>query len=407
MTHPDIKTSDRFTPRQRVKTAMRHQEPDRVPMDFLATMEIWDRLIEHLKPDTTGIPDAEYYDPAREALLRRFEVDCRVMSYDMFCRPPESLLNPGAVVDWWVSMNRSTPNRMWRQRSPDDTFNDIWSTHSFRMESMSGAYEGFKTWPLSKATSIEELKRHPWPDPDWWDFSPLPGIMKRLDEHEEYHIRFRLGSVFEIGWQLRGLEEFMMDLASQPELPMYIMDRLTDIYLENLRRVLETAGDRLDMVYFYDDVGTQNSLLVSRKMWQQYVRPHHVKLIDLAHQYGKPVMYHTDGAIYPLIPDFVEMGVDVLNPIQPDAKGMDMPKIKAEFGDRLTFHGGVDIMRTLPKGKAEQVIAEVRERVKVLGQGGGYILCSSHHIQPDTPIENVLTMYDPALRYRESLNLET
>jgi uroporphyrinogen decarboxylase len=153
-------------------------------------------------------------------------------------------------------------------------------------------------------------------------------------------------------------------------------------------------------VYFYDDVGTQNSLMVSRKMWKDFVRPYHAKIIELAHQYGKPVMYHTDGAIYQLIPEFIEMGVDVLNPLQPDAKGMDLPKIKAEFGDRLTFHGGVDIMRTLPKGKPEQVRAEVRGRVQALGQGGGYILCSSHHIQPDTPIENVIAMYEPALRYR-------
>jgi uroporphyrinogen decarboxylase len=399
-----------FTPRQRVKTAMSHQEPDRVPMDFLATMEIWDRLIERLQPDPRAVGPSEFFDPPREALLRLFQVDCRVLSYDQFCAPPEWLVKPGSHVDWWISMNRSTPNRMWRQVNPDDTFHDIWSTHSYRMESMSGAYEGFKTWPLSQAASVEDLKHHPWPDPDWWDFSPLPGIMERLDEHEEYHLRFRLGSVFEIGWQLRGLEEFMIDLASNPAIPCYIMDRLTEIYLENLRRVLDAdaaAGDRLDMVYFYDDVATQQSLLISKKMWREYLRPHHVKLIDLAHRYGKPVMYHTDGAVYQMIPEFIEMGVDVLNPLQPDAKGMDMQKIKDEFGDRLTFHGGVDIMRTLPKGKAEQVAAEVRERVKVLGRGGGYILCSSHHIQPDTPVENVIAMYDPALRYRESLNLET
>jgi uroporphyrinogen decarboxylase len=389
-----------LTPRERVKTAMRHEEPDRTPMDFLATVEIWDRLIDHLKPHTTGIGPAEFFDPAREAILRRFEVDCRVLSYDQFCAPPESLIKPGSHVDWWISMNRSTPNRMWRQVNPDHTFHDIWSTHSYRMETAVGAYEGFKTWPLSEAQSVDDLKKHPWPAPDWWDFSPLPEIMRRLDEHEEYHIRFRIGSVFEIGWQLRGLQEFMMDLVEKPEIPLYIMDRLTEVYLENTRRVLELAGGRLDMVYFYDDVGTQNSLMVSKKMWEKYVRPYHVKIIELAHKYGKPVMYHTDGAIYPLIPDFIEMGVDVLNPLQPDAKGMEMQKIKDEFGDKLTFHGGVDIMRTLPKGKPEQVVAEVKERVKVLGKNGGYILCSSHHIQPDTPIENVIAMYEPALRHR-------
>lgn len=392
-------SSSKITPRERVKTALKHIAPDRTPMDFLATMEIWDRLIEHLQLDTSGIPDSEYYEAGREALLRHFEVDCRVLSYDMFCTPPASLIKPGSVVDWWVSMNRSTPNRMWRQSNPDETFNDIWSTHSYRMETAVGSYEGFKTWPLSQATTVDELKNHPWPTPDWWDFSPLPGIMQRMDQHEEYFIRFRIGSVFEIGWQLRGLQEFMMDLVENPAIPMYIMDRLTEIYLENLRRVLEVAGDRLDMVYFYDDVATQNSLMVSKKMWNQFVRPHHAKIIELAHKYGKPVMYHTDGSVYQLIPEFIEMGVDLLNPLQPDAKNMDLQKIKDEFGDKISFHGGVDIMRTLPKGKPEQVQAEVKNRVNILGKNGGYILCSSHHIQPDTPIENVIAMYDPKLRH--------
>ena len=396
--------SKNLAPRERVKIAMRHEQPDRVPVDFLATMEIWDRLIAHLKPDTGKVEGGEYWDPAREAILRHFNVDCRVLSYDMFCSPPAWLIKPGSHEDWWISMNRSTPNRMWRQVNPDDTFHDIWSTHSYRMETAVGAYEGFKTWPLSEAGSVEDLKKHPWPDPDWWDFSHLPKLMQMLDRHDEYHIRFRLGSVFELGWQLRGLQEFMMDLIENPAIPIYIMDRLSEIYLENLRRVLDAdkaAGNRLDMVYFYDDVATQQSLMISKKMWREFVRPHHLKIIELAHKYGKPVMYHTDGAVYQLIPEFIDMGVDLLNPLQPDAKDMDLPKIKAEFGDHLCFHGGVDIMRTLPKGKPEQVQAEVRERVNSLGAGGGYILCSSHHIQPDTPIENVMAMYDVGLRQVE------
>ncbi len=111
-------------------------------------------------------------------------------------------------------------------------------------------------------------------------------------------------------------------------------------------------------------------------------------------------MYHCDGAVDPLIPELIELGVDVLNPIQPDARGMDPRALKHEFGDRLAFHGGIDIVRTLPSGTPEEVADEVRNRVDALGEGGGYVLCSSHHIQPDTPIENVLAMYDVTLRYR-------
>jgi uroporphyrinogen decarboxylase len=393
-------TPPSLTPRERVAQALEHREPDRVPVDFLATTEVWAKLVEHFQPAAASGPLDEYLDPRREAVLRALEVDCRLLSYDMFCRPPESVLHPGSAVDWWGSLNRSTPNRMWRQRNADATWNDIWGTHSERVETTFGAYEGFVDWPLSQAESVDDLKRHPWPEPDWWDFSPLPGLLQQLDEHGPYSIRFRIGSVFEIAWQLRGMQEFLMDLASQPELPLYIMDRLTDIYVENTRRVLELTGDRLDLLYFYDDVATQASLMISKNMWRDYVRPRHQRLVELIHSHGKKVMYHCDGSVWPLIPEFIELGIDVLNPIQPDAKGMDLAQIKAAYGERLCFHGGVDINQTLPRGTPEEVRAEVRERVQVLGAEGGYILCSSHHLQPDTPVANVLAMYETGLRYR-------
>ena len=246
--------------------------------------------------------------------------------------------------------------------------------------------------------TVADLEAHPWPEPDWWDFSPLPDLVAALDATGERHVRFRIGSVFEIGWQLRGMQEFLMDLLIAPEIPRFIMGRLCDVLVENTRRVIDVLGDRLDMVYFYDDVATQNSLMVSPETWRSEVVPHHRRLIEAAHERGVPVMYHCDGAIYPLIPELIELGVDLLNPVQPDAKDMDAARLKREFGDRLCFHGGVDIMRTLPTGTTEQVAAEVRERVEVLGAGGGYVLASSHHIQPDTPTENVVAMYDPALR---------
>lgn len=388
------------TPRERVTTALRKQEPDRVPTDFLATPEVWDRLIAALGPDTAGIEPHELIEPAREAVLRHFEIDTRVISYDAFCNPPESVLREGASVDWWGSLDRSTPCRMWRQRHPDGTNHDIWGAHRQRVEHGFGAYEEFADYPFQHAESVEDLRDHPWPEPDWWDFSPLPDVLRHLDAHQELHVRFRIGSVFEIAWQLRGMQEFLIDLASAPEIPRYIMARLTEVHLENTRRVLDLAGDRLDMVYFYDDVATQNSLLISPQTWRDEVRPHHERLVELAHSYGVPVMYHCDGAIYRLIPELIELGIDVLNPIQPDAKDMDGYRLKSEFGDRLSFHGGIDIMKTLPQGTPEEVAAEVRDRVEVLGRGGGYILCSSHHIQSDTPVENVITMYDPSLRYR-------
>lgn len=388
----------RITPRERVLTALRHEQPDRAPVDFLASPEIWQRLVETIKPDVAAVGHSDYFDPAWEAILRHFEVDCRVLSYDQFFSPPPSLLYDGATIEWWEAISRSTPNRMWRQRLPNNDYYDLWGHHIRLVHNQTGKYEEFATWPMKDATSVAELANHPWPEPDWWDFSPIPGILRQLDAHDAYHVRFRIGSVFEIAWQLRGMQEFLMDLALNPEIPQYIMERLTDVYVENTRRVLELAGDRIDMVYFYDDVATQNSLMVSKKMWRDYIRPCHARIIEVARRYGKPVMYHCDGALYPLLPEMIDMGIDVLNPVQADAKGMDPATLKAEFGERISFHGGIDIIKTLPRGTVDDVRHEVSERIRVLGERGGYIMASSHHIQSDTPLANVFTMYDTANR---------
>lgn len=384
--------------RERVLTAFRHEAPDRCPVDFLATPEIWGQLLEQLDIDPSGIPETGYFDPQWEAVLRRLQVDCRVVSYDQFYHPPESVIKPGAVIKHWDVLSRSTPNRMWRQQTPNGELFDIWGRHYRVAENPTGAYEELASWPLGAAVNVEDLRLHSWPEPDWWDFKPLPGLLSQMDPHGQYHFRFRIGSVFEVAWQLRGMQEFMMDLAVNPEIPEYIMDRLTEIYVENTRRVLELAGDRLDMVYFYDDVASQEALLVSPRMWRKYIRPRHQKIIDIAKSYSIPVLYHCDGAVYPLIPELIEMGIDVLNPIQADAAGMDPQNLKNEFGEKLSFHGGIDIIKTLPTGTVQDVRDEVRSRIEILGKNGGYVMASSHHIQSDTPIENVLAMYDPGLR---------
>ena len=340
-----------MTPRERVRVALEHREPDRVPVDFIATPEIWDKLIAHLGLSAVGIEPAQYFEPEREAVLRHLEVDARILSYDMFCDPPASVLREGAWVDWWGSLDRSTPNRMWRQRNADGTSYDIWGAHRQTVSHEFGAYEEFASWPLQRVESVSDLKAYRWPEPDWWDFGPLPEIGRQLDAHEQYHLRFRIGSVFEIAWQLRGMQDFLMDLAINPDIPRYIMSRLCDVQVENTRRVLELVGDRLDMVYFYDDVATQNSLMISPETWHAEVRPYHARLVDLAHSHGVAVMYHCDGSIYRLIPALIEMGVDVLNPIQPDAKDMDARRLKEEFGTRLFSTAASTLSTRCRKGR--------------------------------------------------------
>ncbi|HEY60068.1 MAG TPA: hypothetical protein G4N92_05220 [Anaerolineae bacterium] len=387
-----------MTPRERVRTSLRHENVDRVPVDFLATVEIWQKLVERLNLDNSEIPDSIYYDPKWEAVLRYLKADCRILSYDQFFEPPESFIKEGTVINWWDALSRSTPNRMFRQVNNEGDIFDLWGHHLRVAKNPTGAYEECVRFPLKKASNINDIKNYLWPNPDWWNFNPLQKIIEQLDKYEEYHIRFRIGSIFEVAWQLRGMDTFLMDLAVDPKIPLYIMDRLTEIYVENTKRVLEKIGDRLDMVYFYDDVATQNSLMMSKEMWRKYIRPRHAQLVDVSKKYNKKVMYHCDGSIYPLIPELIELGINVLNPIQVDAKNMEAKRLKSEFGDKLCFHGGIDVIKTLPKGTPEDVKKEVRERIGELGKDGGYILASTHHIQSNTPIENIIAMYDMNLR---------
>ena len=398
----DHDLTKRIIPRSRVLTALQHAEPDRVPVDFLATPEIWQKLASHLKLTPAEFEPGEYFSMEREAILRAFEIDCRVLSYDMFCNPPEAIYKSGARQDWWSSMARSTPGRMWRQVLPDRSSLDIWGHHIRAQENITGSYEEFASWPLQAAETLADVAAYSWPEPDWWDFSGINDAIQKIDPGGEHHWRFRAGSIFESAWQMRGMEEFLADLAADPEIPLYIMDRFTDVIVENTRRALELAGDRIDMVYFYDDVGAQENLMISKNMWRKYIRPRHARIIEVAKTFGKPVMYHCDGAIYSLLDELIDLGVDVLNPIQPTAKEMTPARLKLDFGERLVFHGGIDIVGTLPLGTPSEVKAEVVERVNVMGKNGGYILASSHHIQSDTPLENVLAMYQTELRYRTS-----
>jgi uroporphyrinogen decarboxylase len=376
-----------------VNVALSHQSPDRLPVDFLATPEIWDLLAERLGVDRQRLDESLFFDPAWEEILRRLEVDCRVISYDQFCAPPEGAFPLGGRTEWWNVQSRSTPARMWRWVEEDGKATEIFGRR-FRVQANElGSYE--ENMPaLAAAQSLAEVKAHRWPDPDWWDFRPAKSVIRAMNRDRPRHVRFRMGSVFEVAWQLRGMETFLPEMAADPAIPTYMMERITDIMTEVTRRLLDEAGDDIDMVYFYDDVGSNLSLLISKKMWRALIRPCHQKLIDVAKKRGKQVMYHTDGAVRPLIPDLIEMGIDVLNPIQPGTTGMEPAALKRDFGAQISFHGGVDIVGLLPKASPADVRKAVRGLAADLGQNGGYIMAGSHHIQCDTPLDNVLALYD-------------
>ena len=265
--------------------------------------------------------------------------------------------------------------------------------HRARVANTFGSLEQFASFPLQSAESVDDLKRYRWPAPGWWDFGPLRAIIQGLNGAERYHIRYRLGSVFETAWSLCGFEKTLLDLVANPAMPLYVMERIAEVHLENLRVVLETAGDLIDVVYFYDDLASQEGLLISPRLYEQRIQPFHQRMIDMARRHGKPVMMHSCGSIYRLIPRLIEMGLAVLNPIQPSARDMQPERLAAEFGGRLALHGGIDVQQFLPNATAADVREKVAWTCEVLGRDGGYILAGSHHIQADTPIENVLAIY--------------
>ena len=387
------------TSRERVNTAVGRHQPDRLPVDFLATTEIWEKLQAHFGIAPSKLDSSLFFDPAWEEILRRLEIDCRVVSYDQFVAPPLDRLPYQGREEWWQVRSRSTPARMWRLRTNDVDAYDIFGRHFRNQKNQTSEYEE-NVAVLGEAEDVDDLRKHPWPEPDWWDFSTMKTALSALEQDgTKPHIRYRMGSVFEVAWQLRGMDNFMMDLAAEPEMASYLLGALADILAETSDRALAAAGDAVDMVYFYDDVAANNGLMISEGMWEEFIMPHHKRLCEIAHKHNKKVMYHSDGDLGVIIDRLIDdVGIDVLNPLQPNTVGMEPAKLKREVGDRLSFHGGIDIVGLLPKGTPDQVRQAVRDISAILGKGGGYVMASSHHIQADTPLENVLAMYELGLR---------
>jgi uroporphyrinogen decarboxylase len=346
-----------LSPWERVEAALARREPDRVPFDFWAVPEVWARLRAALGADD-------------ENVLRLLGIDCRMVTTRYVGSKARTLAN--------------------------GTFVDAWGTHRRRIANEFGTYDEYASHPLAEAETVADVQGWDWASPDDWDVSGVRQQCERLNAGSRYHLRYEVGGIFEWSWALRGFERFLLDLVERPEIACAIMDRFTDIYVENTVRVIEAAGGLLDMVYTYDDVGIQNGLLLSPRMWRKYILPRHQRLNAAIRgaRYPLKILYHSCGAVYPLIGPFVdEMGIDALNPLQPRAAGMDMARIKAEFGDQLAFHGAIDIQHTLPHDTPDEVQAEVRERCHVLGRGGGYICTSAHYLQADTPLANIIAMY--------------
>jgi uroporphyrinogen decarboxylase len=277
----------------------------------------------------------------------------------------------------------------------DGSFYNIWGSVRKIVKNGSSSYEEYAAYPLADFQTPSEVEQwDKWPKSSMWDWDSFITKVEKANNKAPYHIRYDIGGIFESAWGLYGLDKFLIGFYENPDLVCSMMECYTDIFISNFRSLMSKAEHLVDMVYTYDDVATQDSLMISPDMWRQYILPFHQKLNKVVREYDVKLMYHSCGAVRPLIPAFIEeLDIDVLNPLQPRAKGMDMAFIKNTYGDRLSFHGGVDLQKTLPFGSVEDVKDEVTNLCHTLGKDGGYICTSAHYIQGDVPVRNILALY--------------
>ena len=350
--------------RERFEITLAHKEGDRIPIDYWASSEINSRLLEHFGFST------------QEELLQHFDVDFRYISGPEYIGPP-----------LWTSEDGSIKE-------------DLWGVERVKMEVRCGqTYWEVQDFPLARAESVEEIRDYPrWPSPDWFDYKCVGDQVTEVRATGKVVVfmgdRLNRCAQLKPAMYLRGIEQILVDLALNQEIAEEIFSRITGFYLEYTRRTFEAAGPGIDIFMMGDDFGMQNGMIVSPQMWRDFLLPGFREYATLGKSYGCRVAHHSCGSIKPIIADMIDCGLDILNPLQPEVHDMDRRKLKRLFGDRLTFHGSISIQNTLPFGTPQQIRNEVKERCEILGSGGGFVLCTAHNIQADTPVENVITLFD-------------
>ncbi len=347
--------------KERVMRAIHHQPPDRVPVDFSARPEVNDALRHRL-----GLQD---YD----ALLEYFDVDLR------YIQPIEVIYD----------RQRYVGPRL--QTFEDGSWEDIWGVRRRRVSISSGIYDEVCYSPLQQATTVEEVTAHRWPSPDWFDYSDIPSQCERYARYAR--VGGGWGAIFGDAYRLQGMEAFLINMSLHPEVIQAIVERVEQFYYGVNERIFDAAQGQLEIYYFGNDFGTQRGLFFSPEMFREFFAPGLARLARQARERGMAVMFHSCGAVSQLIPDFIAAGVDVLDPVQANAAHMDPLQLKAEFGQALAFHGGIDTQTLLPYGTVQQVRERVREVVEQVGAGGGYILAPDQLLQGDVPIDNILALY--------------
>ena len=347
--------NETMTPKERWLAVLTGATPDRLPMDYWGTEEATRKLRQHLGCTTMW------------QLFDRLHIDRVFTVRPRYIGPP-------------LPRNH-----------------DIYGMRYRRIRYGEGVYRECISHPLAGFETVEEIEaNYTWPTADWFDYAALP---QQVRAKAKYPIQGGGSEPFLIYKNLRGMEQAYMDLALNPELVHHCLDKLFAFCHENTSRIYEQLPGQVTLSYIAEDFGGQQSLLFSPAMIREFFIPRMKRMIDLAHQAGAYAFFHSDGAIHTILPDMIDAGIDVLNPIQWRCPGMDRAALKAAFGDKVVFHGGMDNQQTLPFGTVDDVRHEVLENMALLGKQGGYILAPCHNIQVITPPENVVAMYETAYEH--------
>jgi uroporphyrinogen decarboxylase len=260
-----------------------------------------------------------------------------------------------------------------------------------------GSYDEQVRHPLAEAETIDDLEKYCWPSPDWYDYSALPRLAERFPDRA---IECGYTAVFYYHNLLRGLEQSLMDPLLRPEFTHYLVRHLSEFFTEYHRRCFEATRGMVHITQVTDDWGSQYGLLTSKRIFDEFYRSATQRAIDLARSYGIFVFHHDDGDMRPLLPSLVEMGINILNPVQWRCGNWDLAEIKTQFGRKICFHSAVDNQITLPFGTANDVREEVKWLIDTLGNDvTGFVIGPCHNLQPVTPISNIIALYEAAHEY--------
>ncbi len=339
----------RLTSRERVLTTFAHREPDRVPAWCGASPEFWDKAKRQL-----GLDD--------EGLRIRLGDDFRRV-FTRYAGPPLTL-------------------------SAEATYVTV-----FGIQRRGYGFGQPLSHPLAGAT-LDQIHAYPWPDPAWMDVSAI------RDEAASYDGQYAIlggewSPFFHDGIDLLGMENMLYNMYDQPELVDAVLQHIVDYYAEVSRRIFEAAGDRIDIFFIGNDFGSQTGPLLGEALFRRFMLPHLKRLIDLGHDFGLKVMLHCCGGFAQLVPAMIEAGLDALHAIQPSCRGMDLAKLKTYFGRHIVFNGAIDSHHVLINGTPELVRENTREVLDIMKPGGGYVAGASHdYLLEETPVENVVAMFD-------------